>query len=55
MPREKRVEIGLTYLYGIGLATSQKILEATRFDPNVRVKDLDENDESKLREYSDHH
>lgn len=55
LPREKRVEIGLTYIYGIGLSTSKKILEATGIDPNVRVKDLDENDVSKLREYIDHH
>ena len=54
LPREKRVEIGLTYIYGIGLSTSKKILEATGIDPNVRVKDLDENDVSKLREYIDH-
>ena len=51
LPREKRVEIGLTYIYGIGLATSKKILAETGIDPNVRVKDLDENDVSKLREY----
>ena len=55
LPREKRVEIGLTYIYGIGLATSKKILEATGINPDTRVKDLDENDVSKLREYIDHH
>lgn len=54
LPREKRVEIGLTYIYGIGLSTSKKILAETGIDPNVRVKDLDENDVSKLREYIDH-
>ena len=54
LPNEKRVEIGLTYIYGIGLTTSKKILEATGIDPDTRV-DLDENDVSKLREYIDHH
>lgn len=54
LPREKRVEIGLTYIYGIGLATSKQILAATGIDPDTRVKDLDENDVSKLREYIDH-
>lgn len=49
LPREKRVEIGLTYIYGIGLATSQKILAETGINPDVRVKDLDENDVAKLR------
>ena len=43
IPRDKRVEIALTYIYGIGNTTSQTILEATQIDPNVRVKDLDEN------------
>ena len=54
LPREKRVEIGLTYIYGIGLATSKKILAATGINPDTRLKDLDENDVSKLREYIDH-
>ena len=54
LPREKRVEIGLTYIYDIGLTTSKKILAATGIDPDTRVKDLDENDVSKLREYIDH-
>ena len=40
LPREKRVEIGLTYIYGIGLASSQKILEKAKVSPDVRVKDL---------------
>lgn len=51
LPRDKRVEIGLTYIYGIGLTTSQKILIATGVDPDVRVKDLTEDDLSKLRDY----
>jgi len=54
LPRDKRVEIGLTYIYGIGLKTSQEILEATKVDPDIRVRDLDEADVSKLREYIDH-
>ena len=53
LPNEKRVEIGLTYIYGIGLTTSKKILEDTGIDPDVRVKDLTEEDISKLREYID--
>lgn len=54
LPRDKRVEIGLTYIYGIGLKTAQKILKETNVDPDIRVKDLDEADVSKLREYIDH-
>ena len=53
LPREKRVEIGLTYIYGIGLTTSKKILADTGINPDTRVKDLDETDVSKLREYID--
>ena len=51
LPREKRVEYGLTYIYGIGLATSRKILEATGIDPDIRVKDLTEAHVSAIREY----
>ncbi len=54
LPREKRVEIGLTYIYGIGRKTSNDILAATGINPDVRVKDLTEDDISKLREYIDH-
>ena len=54
LPNEKRVEIGLTYIYGIGLTTSKKILSETGIDPDVRVKDLTDADISKLREYIDH-
>jgi small subunit ribosomal protein S13 len=54
LPREKRVEIGLTYIYGIGLATSQQILASTGVDPDIRVRDLSEADVNKLREYIDH-
>ena len=53
LPREKRVEIGLTYIYGIGLKSSQKILSQTGINPDIRVKDLTEADVSKLREVID--
>jgi len=53
IPRDKRVEIALTYIYGIGPTTSQMILEATQIDPSVRVRDLDENQLTRLREYID--
>ena len=55
LPKDKRVEIGLTYIFGIGLATSQKILAETEISPDTRVRDLSENDISKLREYIEHH
>ena len=51
LPNDKRVEIGLTYIYGIGLTTSKDILSSTGVDPDIRVKDLSESDVSKLREY----
>ena len=54
LPNEKRVEIGLTYIFGIGLTTSKKILADTGIAPDTRVKDLTEDDISKLREYIDH-
>ena len=54
LPREKRVEIGLTYIFGIGLKTSKDILAATGVNPDTRVKDLTEDDIAKLREYIDH-
>ena len=53
LPREKRVEIGLTYIYGIGLPSSQKILAQTGIDPDTRVKDLTDEDINKLREVID--
>lgn len=55
LPREKRVEIGLTYIFGVGLTTSKQILAETGIDPDIRVKDLSENDISKIREYIEHH
>jgi len=53
LPREKRVEIGLTYIFGIGLTTAKQILAATGVDPDTRVKDLSEEETVKLREYID--
>ena len=49
LPREKRIEIGLTYIYGIGLATSKKILDEAGIDPDIRVRDLTEEDAGKIR------
>ena len=54
LPNNKRVEIGITYIYGIGLSTAKKILAETGVDPDIRVKDLTETDISKLREYIEH-
>ena len=54
LPNNKRVEIGLTYIYGIGLTTAKKIINETGVNPDIRVKDLSENDVAKLREYIDH-
>jgi len=53
LPREKRVEIGLTYIYGIGLKSSQKILAENGINPDTRVKDLTEDEVNKLRETID--
>ena len=53
LPRNKRVEIGLTYIFGIGRPTAAKILAATGVDPDTRVKDLAEADVAKLRDYID--
>ena len=55
LPRDKRVEIGLTYIFGIGRKTSNDILASTGVDPDKRVRDLTEDEISKLREYIDHH
>ena len=54
LPREKRVEIGLTYIFGIGLKTSQKILADSEINPDTRIKDLTEQEISKLRDYIEH-
>ncbi len=53
LPKDKRVEIGLTYVYGIGRTSAKKILEETGVNPDTRVKDLTEADEAKLRECID--
>jgi len=50
LPREKRVEIGLTYIYGVGLKTSQKILAEAQVNPDTRVKDLTEEETVRIRE-----
>ena len=54
LPKEKRVEIGLTYIYGIGRTSSNKILAEAKVNPDTRVKDLSEADVAKLREYIEH-
>ncbi len=51
LPREKRIEIALTYIYGIGRKTASDIIAATGVDPDLRVKDMTEDDVSKLRDY----
>ena len=53
LPREKRVQVGLTYVYGIGQTTANKILAATGINPDTRVKDLTLDDEAKIRDYID--
>jgi small subunit ribosomal protein S13 len=53
LPRDKRVEIGLTYVYGIGRKKASEILAATGVNPDTRVRDLTEDDEKKLRDYID--
>jgi small subunit ribosomal protein S13 len=55
LPRNKRVEIGLAYLYGIGLTRSRQILADTKINPDIRIKDLSENEVSALREYISKH
>ena len=54
LPRDKRVEIGLTYIFGIGRKTATDIIAATGVNPDTRVRDLTEEDVSKLREYIEH-
>ena len=54
LPREKRVEIGLTYVYGIGRTSAIKILKETGINPDTRVKDLTEDEIAKIREAIDH-
>ena len=54
LPKDKRIEIGLTYVYGIGRTSAKKILEMTGINPDTRVKDLTDEDEAKIRECIDH-
>jgi len=53
LPRDKRVEVGLTYIYGVGRTRSRQILSATSVDPDTRVKDLTESEVARIREYMD--
>lgn len=55
LPRDKRVEIGLTYIYGIGRNTASKIVAATGISPETRVRDLTLDEEGKIRDYIDQH
>ena len=55
LPREKRVEVGITYIFGIGLPTAQKIIKETGINPETRVKDLSEQEITKLRDYIERH
>lgn len=55
LPRDKRIEVGLTYIYGIGLTTSKKILAETGINQDTRVNDLTEDELSKLRDYIQEH
>ena len=53
LPREKRIQVGLTYVYGIGQSTADEILAGTGINPDTRVKDLTADEESKIRDYID--
>lgn len=53
LPREKRVEIGLTYIYGIGLSSSRKILKEAGINPDTRIKDLTDDDVAKIKKVMD--
>ena len=55
LPREKRIEIALTYVYGIGLTSAKKIIEVTGINPDTRVKDLTDEEEARIREVIDQH
>ena len=55
LPREKRVEVGLTYIYGIGLSSSQKILKDAGINPDTRVKDLTDDDVNLIRKAMEHY
>ena len=53
LPREKRIEVGLTYVYGVGQSTADEILAGTGINPDTRVKDLTADEEAKIRDYID--
>lgn len=53
LPREKRIEVGLTYVYGIGQSTADEIIAGTGINPDTRVKDLTADEEAKIRDYID--
>lgn len=53
LPRDKRIEIGLTYIFGVGRTTAKQIIRETGVDPDIRVRDLTEADAAKLRDYID--
>lgn len=55
LPKDKRIEIGLTYIFGIGLTSAKKIIKMTGVNPDTRVKNLSEEDEAKIRECIDSH
>lgn len=55
LPKDKRIEIGLTYVYGIGRTSAKKILDMTGINPDTRVKELTDEEEAKIRECIDHH
>ena len=55
LPKEKRVEVGLTYIYGIGINKSRELLAATGINPDTRVKDLTDDENAKIRDYIDKH
>ena len=55
LPKDKRIEIGLTYVYGVGRTSAKKILDMTGINPDTRVKDLTDEEEAKIRECIDHH
>ncbi|MCD7755672.1 MAG: 30S ribosomal protein S13 [Firmicutes bacterium] len=55
LPRDKRIEVALTYIYGIGPTRASQVLKITGIDPDTRVKDLTEDQEAKLRDAIEHH
>jgi len=55
LPAQKRIEVGLRYIYGVGIVTARKILKDTKLDPSIRVKDLSEAQANTLREYVEKH